>query len=154
VTIFSVVPRGVGRVDYSSAVAIAVESAISIWQQNFTFQDVVTILPGEFLDIEVPIEKGKVAVIGDYFASIPSNHLIRLEVVLRRPAPQPPFTVYEWADYQQIQVHLKKPNFWTGELWLRAHNYRDIVQTDMLVGCSGYLANQEAYTQRLEVQQA
>jgi hypothetical protein len=78
---FPVMAKGVGRVDYSSAVEVAVESTVRSYQQTYTDWNQDLILAGATQDFDFIVPSGFVVIAYDYYCSFPADTLAQLLVI-------------------------------------------------------------------------
>jgi len=128
--------KGIGRKDYSSAVEITTEPFITSWQSGYNYAQLVAVPAAGSLVVDVPIDEDLVVILYDFFASIPSNRLIRLVVetldtlgATSRPVDK--------SDYQAIAAHVSKGIYSVGKIRFTVYNYAPTPENNMVIGCAG-----------------
>jgi len=137
---YDVAIEGIGRVDYSNAVELTTEPVISSWQNVYSYYTTVTVPAAGFLDVIIPISSDLVCLVYDYFASIPSNRLIRL--IVYDGASE----VFNKAAYQTVTKHINRGKKFQGSILFRVYNYRTVAEPDMYLGAAGMFTTEEQYT--------
>ena len=134
--IFSVIPEGIGRVDYSQSVEVTTEPFITSWQSSYNYARMITVpaLGNRVINVAIPTRQ--VVILYDFFASIPSNKLIRLVVetldttgVASRPVDK--------LAYQRIAAHVSKGIYSVNNIQFTLYNYAPVIENEMVIGCSG-----------------
>jgi hypothetical protein len=127
---------GIGRADYSSAVEITTEPFVTSWQSGYSYADLVTVPAGGNTVINVPITSNLVVILYDFFASIPSNRLIRLVVetldtlgATSRPVDK--------SGYQAIVAKISKGIYSVNSIRFTVYNYATTPENNMVIGCAG-----------------
>ena len=147
-TVFSVPARGVGRIDYSSATEVSVEPVITSYQSLFMRREAVVVpaLGNEVVDIPVPV--GKVVMLYNFYASIPSNHLIRL-VVQSIDSVGAVATVIDDSNYQTIDAPIHKGYTFLSIIRFIVYNYKTTIENYMRIGCAGLYTSSEEFHLRI-----
>lgn len=141
---FAVEPRGVGRKDYSSATEQSVEPVITSWQSAYKYRKAITVpaLSHVVTDIKVPL--AQVVLLYDFFASRPSNRLIRL-LVEAITADGSAATVIDETKYQTVASHLLKGFPFFETIRFTTYNYADVDENYMRIGFSGLYTSLKEY---------
>ena len=136
VEVYSVQPQGIGRVDYSSGVEVTTEPFVTSWQSGYNYASLQTVPAAGNTVVNVAIPTGRVVILYDFFASVPSNKLIRLVVetidtlgVASRPVDK--------LEYQKIAAHVSKGMYSVDNIRFTVYNYAAVVENEMVIGCSG-----------------
>jgi len=133
---FSVIPEGIGRIDYSEAVEVTTEPFVTSWQSGYNYASMQIVPAVGNIVVNVAIPSLQVVILYDFFASRPSNKLIRLVVetydtlgVTSRPVDK--------LGYQRIIAHVSKGIYSINAIRFRVYNYSPVIETEMVIGCSG-----------------
>jgi hypothetical protein len=131
---FPVMAKGVGRVDYSSAVEVAVESTVRSYQECYTDWAQDIILAGNTQDFDFVVPSGFVALIYDYYCSFPDNTLTQL-LVQTVDAGVPANIAIE-SNYGSIRINMPKSFAFTDTCRLQVTNLglADEVYTVGIIG--------------------
>lgn len=140
---FTVAARGVGRKDYSSATEKSVEPVISSWQSGYLYRGAVVVPALGSLTTDIEVELDQVVIIYDFFASIPSNRLIRL-IVQAVGEDGAVLDVLDKTSYQTVVAHILKGVEFFKIIRFITYNYAD-VDEDMRIGCSGMYTSLTEY---------
>jgi len=143
-----VATRGVARRDYSTATEKFVEPVISSWQSVYLYQANVVVPPEGSLTTDVAVELGQVVLVYDFFASIPSNRLIRLEV-FTIDSLGVAFRAVNKYGFQTVVSHITKGIPFLATIRFVTYNYSSIAENYMRIGCSGIYTSEEEYYLRL-----
>lgn len=117
---FPVVAKGVGRVDYSSAVEVAVESTIRSYQQAYTDWNQGLITVGNVQNFDFAVPSGFVIIAYDYYCSFPANTLAQL-LVITVDAGVPANIAVE-SNYGSIHINMPKGFAFTDTCRLQVSN--------------------------------
>lgn len=144
--IFTVVPTGVGRKDYSEQVEYSVEPVVRSYQNAYTHDEVYTVPAGTTRTIDVAIPSNTVVLLYDFFASIFSNRLIGFEVRAVDVAGGLANPIFSKAEYQCVEHHHSRgaPVFLIIRIILT--NYCP-VNLDISVSLAGVYTSVEEYEQ-------
>jgi hypothetical protein len=112
--------KGVGRVDYSSAVEVAVESTVRSYQKCYTDWNMGLILAGNTADFDFAVPSGFVILVYDYYCSFPANTLAQL-LIQTVDAGVPANVVIE-SNYGSIHINMPKSFAFADTCRLRVSN--------------------------------
>lgn len=136
VEVYTVQPQGIGRADYSSGVEVSTEPFVTSWQSGYNYASLISVPAAGSTVVDVAIPTPRVVILYDFFASVPSNKLIRLVVetldtlgVASRPVDK--------LDYQKITAHVSKGIYSVSNIRFTLYNYAAVVENEMVIGCSG-----------------
>jgi len=140
--------KGIGRRDYSIASEKFVEPVISSWQNVYIHRDTITVpaLGNIATDVNVPLDQ--VVLIYDFFASIPSNHLIRLKVDAVDSLGAV-VNILDKVGLQTIVASLLKGHPFLNIIRFTTYNYRAVDEDYMRIGCAGLYTSREEYYIRI-----
>lgn len=139
---FPVVAKGVGRVDYSSAVEVAVESTIRSYQEAYSDWDNALIVAGATGIIDFAVPAGYVVIAYDYYCSFPANTLAQL-LVITVDAGVPANIAVE-SNYCSIHINMPKGFAFTDTCRLQVSNLGPADQT-YTVGLIGIICDLPRY---------
>jgi len=128
--------KGVGREDYSSAVEVTTEPFVSSWQSGYSYASLVSVPAAGSKVIDVPISKNLVVILYDFFASIPSNRLIRLVVETLDTLGVASCPV-DKSGYQAIAARVSKGIYSVNNIRFTVYNYSTTPENNMVIGCAG-----------------
>lgn len=142
---YSVAVEGIGRLDYSSGVEVTTEPFVTSWQSGYNYAAMITVPAAGSKVINVAIPTAQVVILYDFFASVPSNKLIRMVVetldtlgVASRPVDK--------MGYQKIAAHVSKGIYSVNSVRFTLYNYAAVVENEMVIGCSGMYTTLAEFT--------
>jgi len=142
---YAVQAQGIGRIDYSDAVEVTTEPFVTSWQSGYNYASMQTVPAAGSKVVDVPIPTPQVIILYDFFASIPSNKLIRLVVetvdtfgVTSRPVDK--------SAYQSIVAHVSKGIYSVNTIRFTLYNYAPVIENEMVIGCSGMYTTLAEFT--------
>jgi len=133
---YAVQAQGIGRVDYSDSVEVMTEPFVTSWQSGYNYASMQTVPAAGSKVVDVPIPSPQVVILYDFFASIPSNKLIRL-VVEAVDTLGVTFRAVDKSAYQSIAAHVSKGTYSVNILRFTLYNYAPVVENEMVIGCGG-----------------
>jgi len=149
VTIFTVAPRGIGRVDYSGAIEVTTEPFVAGWQEYYAHRSGdLTIPPVSDEVYDVPVTPGRVVLVYDYFATTPSNRLVRMAVDCIDVAGLV-IPVFDKTAYQTIIAHLDRGFYFMDIIRVTITNFGTTPLTNLRIGCAGIHVSKEEFTGRV-----
>lgn len=134
--IFNVKAKAIGRVDYSNAVEITTEPFVTSWQSGYNYANLIAVPAGGTTVVNVPIVTPLVVILYDFFASIPSNRMIRLTVDTS-DITGTLIRAVDRLEYQSIAAHISKGIYSVINIRFTAYNYAATPETEFVIGCSG-----------------
>lgn len=140
--------RGIGRVDYSSGVEASAEPVISSWQSLYVYREVVIVPAGGSLVTDVQVELDRVVILYDFYASIPSNRVIRLSVETVDSLGATVFVI-DRSGYQTIVAPLLRGFLFLNIIRFTTYNYEAVDEENMRIGCLGLYTTLEEYYIRI-----
>lgn len=143
---FTVEAKGIGRRDYSIGTEFSVEPTIRSYQSVYNHWEPVTVPANDELVKDIPIERGYVAIVYDFYATAPVSSLISLKVEAVSDAIVG--SVITKNGYGTVIEHLPKgfPFFQIIRFTIR--NYSD-VDLDINIGAVGIYTDEEHYYLRI-----
>jgi len=141
---YDVAIEGIGRVDYSNAVEVTTEPVITSWQNVYTDSALVAIPALGSTVVDLPITSDLVVIIYDFFASIPSNRLIRLEVIEIDSAGLS-VTVLRETKYQTIAAHMSRGRKFQNRIQFVVYNYAPVPEPAMQIGAAGIFTTEQEF---------
>lgn len=146
---YSVQPRAIGRVDYSSAIEVTTEPFVTSWQSGYNYAALITVPAAGSIVVNVPIATPLVVILYDFFASIPSNKMIRLIVECSDIAGTLIQAVNR-LEYQAITAHVSKGIYSVTNIRFTAYNYFAAPETEFVIGCSGMFTTLAEFTAEVQ----
>ncbi len=139
---FAVVATGVGRADYTQGTELSVEPTIRSYQSVYNSWQTITVPALGNLVTDVAIPGGHVAILYDFFATIPLKALLGLRVFAVSGIVVS--EVLNRYKYGSIDAHLSKgfPFFQT--LRFTVYNYM-ATPLDVNIGAVGIYTDEEHY---------
>jgi len=145
VTIFTVAPRGIGRVDYSGAIEVTTEPFVTSWQGVYSYSaQLPPLAPASHETFIRNIPQGLVVILYDFFLTIPSNRLIRLVVQLEDTLGNLA-RVVDQSGYQTVATHIAKGCYFVNQLHLTAYNYAEVPEGWFIAGFNGIYTTLEEF---------
>lgn len=135
---------GIGKADYSTGVEFSVEPVISSWQSVYLYRGTVIVPAGGSLVTDVQVSLDQVVLIYDFYASIPSNQLIRLSVAAVDSLGVVA-NVIDRSCYQTIDAHLLRGHPFFYIIRFTTYNYGVVDEENMRIGCTGLYTTSEEY---------
>lgn len=141
-SIITVEARGIGVRDYSSGIEFSVEPTIRSYQEVYSNWQVVSVPAGADLVTNIAIPSGYVAIVYDFFASIPLPTLLGLTVAAVSGALIA--NVLTKRDYGTVVEHLSKGFPFFETMRFTIHNFHSVA-LDVNIGAVGIYTDEEHY---------
>lgn len=141
---WTVEAKGIGKVDYSSGIEFSVEPVISSWQSVYIYREAVIVPAGGSLITDVQVDLGQVALLYNFYASIPSNRLIRLKIDAVDSLGAVAFVI-DRSSYQTIAAPLLRGFSFLNIIRFTVYNYGSVDEENMRIGCAGFYTTAEEY---------
>ena len=138
--------KGVGRKDYSETTEFSVQSVIRSYQQVYNYWETVTVGAGATVVKDIPITSKYVALVYDFYASMPQSHLFRMTIT----AISGPITgvVATKNGYGSIYIQLSKGFAFFQTIRFTLQNF-GAFSSDITIGAIGIFTDERNYNLQL-----